>query len=74
MADLTVVLQFRICPHRVSIQCCISVSQKEIHSDRRLESTSVISESVSVSQKEIHSDRRVESASVISLSVGKIHG
>ena len=43
-------------------------------SDRRLESTSVISESVSVSQKEIHSDRRVESAIVISVSVGKIHG
>ena len=47
----------------------VSVSQKKIHIDRRVESASVIS--VSVSQKKIHSDRRVESASVISVSVSQ---
>ena len=47
----------------------VIVSQKKIHSDRRVESASVIS--VSVSQKKIHSDRRVESASVISVSVNQ---
>ena len=47
----------------------VSVSQKKIHIDRRVESASVIS--VSVSQKKIHSDRRVESASVLSVSVNR---
>ena len=47
----------------------VIVSQQKIHSDRRVESASVIS--VSVNQKKIHSDRRVESASVISVSVNQ---